>query len=802
MDNLPASPIEEINSAIQADNPFKHAGIVTQQNVWGKTFPDLTTLNQKASDTVFEAIEKVKTSQQRHEKVTSLVITSDPGVGKTHLLSRIRHHLKQQGESLFIYSSIQSYSDLNLIKYNFQQTLIESLSYTGSQGVMQWQEVAASLANDGFQALSSKYKKQSPAQLIQKFDKAYQQKLAKNQNLIDILVQQILKSKPQADPYIIRAVLWLLSKSKYPFALKWLSGDELDPATAQDMGLPTHANKTNQQKENDALNTSLQILNLVTVYKPVIVCFDEFESLDVNDAGFTAPQVVADLVSTLYDQLEVEFMGQGVIILTVVLSNKWRDELQFMSGGIKDRLSKYTGNKPLELKPLNGELFLELVKLWLKEFYQQQNLIPPHPLYPFQESDLLKFGANKPTVREGLSWCAKNFKPPENLLPDEPSERFQLALQTVRAKNKAATLDALDDNEASQLIAAALKFGFQTLVGATLSGQTPSGEPLNNVQISAIEEITPKSKNKDWINFKLVGEENGEPFKLGLAVMDHTHGKSVTAALERLVNYETFDLTRGCFVRSAEKKIPKSWRASEHLEVLLANAGEWVDLKFTELQPLLELYFVFEQRENYNLTEEQVIQFSKPDTIQNPLLLEILSSPAGIIEDIINLFEEDDEEDFIDDVFADDEKQDEDGTIYENQPKNQENIDEDNRLDISTAFEQDDEADYQGKSIQSFTLANQRYEVRYWKELLVKSSEIMYEHHGKDFEKVLQLVSKRKKLPYFSHTPEDFRNSSQIGNSQFYVDTNFNANQIVNLAKRIIGLFGYTEDSLTIETKD
>jgi hypothetical protein len=289
----------------------------------------------------------------------------------------------------------------------------------------------------------------------------------------------------------------------------------------------------------------------------VIICFDEFESLDVNDAGFTAPQVIADLVSTLYDQLEVEFMGQGVIILTVVLSNKWRDDLQFMSGGIKDRLSKYTGNKPVELKPLNAELFLELVKLWLQEFYQQQNLIPPDPLYPFPESDLLKFGKNKPTVREALTWCAKNFKPPENLLPEDPSERFQLALQTIRSKNKAATLDTLDDSEVSQLVGAALSFGFQTLIGETLTGQTASGEPLNNVQITAIEEITPKSKNKDWINFKLVGQENGEPFKLGVAVLEHTHGLSVNAGLERLTNYETFDLTRGCFVRSAEKKFLK-----------------------------------------------------------------------------------------------------------------------------------------------------------------------------------------------------------------------------------------------------
>lgn len=657
MDNLPVSAIEDINAAIQADNPFKYAGIFKEQNVWGKGFPDLTSLNQKVSDTILQALEKVKTSEKSHEKVASLAIVSDPGVGKTHLLSRIRYHLQQQGGGLFVYASVDTYTDLNLIKYNFQQTLAESLSYTGSQGVMQWQEVAGALANDGFQALNPNHKKQSPANLIKKFDQAYQHTLAKRQNLVDLLQQKICKNKPQADPYIVRALLWLLSKSKAPFAIKWLSGDELDPATAKEMGLPANANKTNEQKENDALNTALQILNLVTVYSPVIICFDEIESLKVNDAGFTAAQVVADLVRTLYNHLESELTGQGIVILTMIIPDTWRNTVKVMPAGIPDRLSTYTDKKPLELKPLNGDSLVELVKLWLQEFYQKQNLVPPHPLYPFEESELFTYGQNKPTVRVALQWCAKNFKAPEKPpLPSDPAERFQLALTNIRHSNKTATLDTLDDSETSQLIAAALAFGFQTLIGENLTGETASGEPLNNVQITTIEEITPKYKNQGWINFKLVGQENGQPLKLGVAVLEHTHGLSLGAGMQRLIDYDTFDLTRGCLVRSAKKKIKKYWHSWGYLQTLLDRNGEWVDLKPEELNPLLEFYFVADQRENYDLTKDQVISFSKPDTIQNPLLLEILSSASSMISEIVSIFEQDDDtEDVLDDLFGEDE---------------------------------------------------------------------------------------------------------------------------------------------------
>lgn len=825
MDNLPASPIEDINSAIQADNPF-NAGIVKKQNVWRQDFPDLTSLNQIASDTILQALAKVKTSEKSHEKVTSLAITAPAGVGKTHIMSRIRHHLKREGGGLFIYASVDKYGDLNLIKYNFQQSLVESLTYPGSQGVMQWQEVAASLANDGFQALSPKNKRQSPAQLIKNFDKAYQQLLKKKQNLIDILQKEILKSQPQAKPYIVRAILWLLSKSKAPFALEWLSGQTLYSSTADEMGLPTNSNKTDQQKENDALNVILQVLNLVTIYKPVIICFDEFESVQINDAGFTSPLVVADLVRTLYNHLETDKMlSQGVVIITVMIVATWQTIIQSMKtsslAGTPDRILTYTpdkvsdntGKKPLQLQPLNGDLFVDLVKLWLNEFYQKHNLVPPDPLYPFQKSDLLNYGKNKPTVREALEWCAKNFKAPEKPpLPSDPAARFQLALQAVRSSNQVKTLDTLEDSEASQTIGAALKFGFQTLIGETFTGQTPSGQPLNNVQIIAVEEITPKSKNSGWINFKLVGEENGQRFKLGVAVLEHTHGLSVGAGMQRLIDYDTFDLTRGCLVRSAEKKILKNWHSSGYLETLLQNGGEWADLKPQEIKPLLEFYFVNEQRENYGLSEQQAIDFSKPEIIQNPLLLEILSSPTAIIEDIIKLFDDDsdDEENgftYIGGLFdTDDDDSDDDLTsedeadIEEEDDDDDDNAanDNDNNTDVFALFE---EEDYTGTKPQAFILAGQRYEVKSWKDVLVKTSEIIYPHHANDFDKVLQLMSKKKR-PYFSRNPQELKAPSQIGNSQFYVDTNFNANQIVNLAKRVIALFGYAEDSLTIETRD
>ncbi|MEH2145191.1 P-loop NTPase fold protein [Nostoc sp.] len=207
MTNTPVSPIEAVNAAITSHNPFTNDGIVKEQDVWGKGFPDVPTLNAHASNKVFEAIKFVRKSQSSQDKVTSIAITAQKGVGKTHLLSRIRHQLEKEGGALFVYAGGNNYTDLNLVKYQFQQTLADSLSKTGSQGVMQWQEVATAMANEGRTDNSP-----TPAELVKKFDQVYTNGLAQNRNLMNALQKQVLKNKPNADPYILRAILWTLSE--------------------------------------------------------------------------------------------------------------------------------------------------------------------------------------------------------------------------------------------------------------------------------------------------------------------------------------------------------------------------------------------------------------------------------------------------------------------------------------------------------------------------------------------------------------------------------------------------------------
>jgi len=623
MTNTPSSPIESVNAAINSHNPFINAGIVKEQNIWGKGFPDVTTLNQHASKKIFEAIEFVRQTKYSQDKITSIAITAQQGVGKTHLLSRVRHQLEKDGGALFVYASANNYTDLNLVKYQFQQTLADSLSKTGSQGVMQWQEVATAMANENREITKP------AAELIKNFDKTYKKKQGTNQNLMNVLQRMVMKNRPDADPYIIRAILWTLSETQAPFAIRWLSGEELSEANADELGLP-NPSRTNQEREAEALKNIQQVVNLVSHYNSVVICFDEMDvKNNSTEDGYPTGTVIANFVKILHDTLENSDLGKGVVIITVMLPAVWKEQVNSLLDGTPHRISKFTQRKPIDLEPLNTNSILDIVAIWLNEYYTSKNLIPPHILYPFSESQLREYGKNKPTVREALQWCANNFRVQEEQLPQDPAARFELGFAREMAT------DIKDYSEDSELIAEALYFGFTTL----------KGQVLEQVMIEEIiDDVQPKSKNKNFIRFKIVGHENGRLVKIGVAVVQDNLF-TLNACLKRLNDYETFDLTRGCLVRSYAK-IEQMKKKSEGYkllnELISEKGGENVDIIDNQIRPLIAILHIYQKRENYQLTEQEIFDIIRQNkiTFDNLLLREILSDPSGTMievsdEDII-----------------------------------------------------------------------------------------------------------------------------------------------------------------------
>lgn len=596
-----SSSIEDLNNAIKSHNPFDRPLFVRQQDIWGKGFPDVPSLNAHASDAVFDAISKIKSGQRQ---ATGITITAEKGLGKSHIISRIRHRLQGESGTLFVYMG--DYGDLNRIKHEFLQTLASSLKRIGSQEVMQWQELATAMFNQVTK------KNCTPKQLVN----AVTTGLAKNPKLVDILTNRILQHKPDIDnPYLIKAILWTLSIVHAPFAINWLSGKELAQSKTDEMDLP---NPSSEQKETESFKTICQILDLISDYSTLVVCFDELDGVGCDQSGFTRAQVAASLAKDIYNRIK-----SGVLLMAIYPIT-WRDQVKVLpqATAVIDRL----GERIYELQHLNSDDIVGLVSQWLKEFYDEKGLTPPYSVYPFNEYELRKLSKEKPIVRSVLKWCADKFKPPgTGSLPGANSKLIDPhPVETAFNNELAALEESMEDYlEDKAVLADALYLGFLALIGDTVEG----------VKIEDIAAISAKSAEQGYIDFKVIGKENAKVVKIGVAVFQKSNGNSVQAALKQLIDYKKFDLTRGCLVRS--KKINPTARSAQHYlhQLLKKQGGEWVLLQSEDIKPLLAMSFVDYAREDYELSEEEIFDFMKQKklAINNSLIREILSDPSGQI---------------------------------------------------------------------------------------------------------------------------------------------------------------------------
>jgi hypothetical protein len=588
------SSLDALNQAIKESNPFESNFVAKSYHVWDEDFLDLPGLNAHASVTVLEAIQKIN-SGRLQSKTIGFTLLAPKGVGKTHVLSRIRQQLKREGEGFFIYMC--EYGNLSLIKHQFLQSLAFSLKKTGSKGVMQWQELATALVNQGIE------KDLEPQQLIHQFPKA----LAKNPQVVHQLTQKILQKCSDVDnPYIIKAILWTLSQAHAPFAVNWLAGRELSEAQANMMDLP---DLSKEDREVEAFNIARQVLDLISYYTTPVICFDELDGTELADeddpmlAGYSRAQVVGSLAKDIYNNLK-----RGVLI-TAMYAKTWKEDFlqnQGFTAAIKDRIA----HREVELNSLKPDDVVVLVAYWLENFYCKQGLTPPHALYPFEESKLREVGDGA-TVREILQWCAQNFSP----VKVDPIEKLEKIYQQMEMNLE----DFSDDNEK---IARALAFGLQHLQGQTVEGVT-----LGELD----REVHPKWKHKGRINFRILGEEEGKAVKIGVCVSQDSNGRTVGAAIKYLTWYKDFDITRGCLVRA--KSIPQHWQvANTSLEQLRKQqGGEWVSFKNEEIKPLLALYKMSKELDREAFTDGDFQRFinEKHPISDNPLIKDILSDPSG-----------------------------------------------------------------------------------------------------------------------------------------------------------------------------
>ncbi len=600
-----ANPLTQLNDdfiqAIQAENPFDRNLFVKQQDIWERDFVDVPSLNATASDLVLKAVELTQAGKR---KAIGITLTADRGLGKSHIIGRICHRLRMGESAFFIYMG--EYNNLAHIKEEFLQEVAYSLKHTMRAGYMQWQELATAMANRAMQ------KNYAPRHLVDEIVPK-QEQLNKEQAgsilpMINHLRKQFLIALPHLqNPYLAQAIFWTLSKPHAATAINWLAGNEITPIEAQMMGLPI---TSSEAPGFNAFRQAQQILDIIGEFAPAVICFDELDSLGQTSDIAAKPRAVASLAKDILNSLK-----RGVV-LTTIYPQTWTEHIQTMpqAEGIADRI----GEKVIALQSLNPTDVTALVTAWLEEFYFEKRYTPETPIYPFTPEEMQIIGEDSPTFRTALQDCRQLFGEKINVTPQEHPVQaaYEAELKTIETE-----IDQLIED--SGKIANALWLCFTAAIG----------QSINEIEVRDVQAIEAKTADQGYIDFRIVAKENGRIAKIGVSVLQNTGGTGVGACLRRLIDYDTFDLTRGCLVRS--KPISPSATQAQQLvqELIMEKKGEWVWLFDEHIMPLLAIDAVYDRCADYELTEAQVLDFINHQNLaqDNPLIQEILSKPSGKI---------------------------------------------------------------------------------------------------------------------------------------------------------------------------
>lgn len=623
----------EVNELLLDNNPYEKGLVVKDQNIWGTSLPDVPELNKEISDEILSTIESLHTSS---EKIASVGVRAERGSGKTHIISRLRKRIQAGDSGVLVYFSMDKVSDLRLINLSLQQAIADSLDRPGYNGLTQWQSIAYQVVAEALKVNSPKANVPSPQKLIESFDQVYARTLKKGTDIVVELAKIARRLHPEADIFVIRAIIWTLSEERGMFAVKWLAGDAISAVDAVDLRLPDNGKKSTEELGANAIRVAIDTISFISEYKSVLICLDEIDSYITNVDGLLTPHSVAIMVKGLFNSLTLSEKSNGVMIATFVLPTVWQLLKETGGGGGESadismsRLS--SESEPLDLRKADGDVLVQLVSLWMKAFYQRHNIEFDNLIHPFSVDELMKLGKTRPNVREALRWCSKEL--PIKIEKIEPvtkpltaKERFEAAY--AKALQRSLGDDDLDDND---LIAAVLRFSFEKIISLGEQGKLKES-CIENVCLEAIEDITPKSKNNGYLNFKIVGKEDNETVAIGLQVMQQGHALSVSAGFKRLLDNETFGLTRGCLVRASDRKIKRNWDSYAFYQELIEKGGEWVYLKEEELMPLVALKRVYDNHDNHDLSIKMLdyFAFTRDTLVNNPLIKEILSRPPGVV---------------------------------------------------------------------------------------------------------------------------------------------------------------------------
>jgi hypothetical protein len=197
---------------------------------------------------------------------------------------------------------------------------------------------------------------------------------------------------------------------------------------------------------------------------------------------------------------------------------------------------------------------------------------------------------------------------------------FQQVATAFDVERQVLTPELSQSVEDKEKIAAGLLLCLSMIVGQT----------IDHVKIERLDRIYPPGRNQGLIDFKLVCRlPTQAQVQLGICILPFTDPKIVSEACTKLLVYKDFGLDRLCLIRQSDlmtnvRQLPTC------LPKLLSTdiGGNFIPLKSKDVLFLLTALSVFQQKQQYGVTNELIFDYLTQTELllKNELIKSILVS--------------------------------------------------------------------------------------------------------------------------------------------------------------------------------
>ncbi|PMB16580.1 KAP family P-loop domain-containing protein [Fischerella thermalis CCMEE 5282] len=349
-----------IDNIIKSEvNPFNLINI-KPMNFWEeKQNPSLTvdSIHREVLSEIEEFLDLVMIDHRSR----SILLTGDPGSGKSHLLGRLKQTLNSK--AFFVYI-LCDWSDSGNIWRHVLRCTVDSLIQIPEQQ----QESQLIL---WLKSLSAFTKRNLKKRLFN--DSIWELLLSDRQKFIKHL-KETYKTARIYNPDIFFGVLHDLTNPElYSLACEWLRGDCLSEESMQSLKV-----KYCIETEDEAKSILANFGRISTETQPIVLCFDNLDTMPKLPDGFLDIQSFFDVNTTIHGENLKNFL-----IIISVITNTWNRHINRIQPADRAGIHKL-----IRLKPITIEQAETIWAYLLKPLHQQANPRPESSIYPLKRNVL------------------------------------------------------------------------------------------------------------------------------------------------------------------------------------------------------------------------------------------------------------------------------------------------------------------------------------------------------------------------------------------------------------------------------